>query len=159
MFHPVNGRQGFDALPLPNVKIEIPSFDVIRKMLEREDELRLSKKYQDLFADPGHNAIHIAAKAQEQVAEEFGYNGADIPQIIDVLRAAPAFFPEQKDQICRIPHYLKFNRSSKGTLEVGSSIIDVPLIQLNGSGTTLFSYLSGIRNPRRPIMIASGSYS
>jgi len=159
MFHAVNGRQGFDALPKPLLSIPIPTFEVVLKMLQREDELRLSAKYQDLFADPGHNAIHIAALAQKQVAEEFGYSGDQMDQIVDVLRAAISFFPEKQTEICRVPHYLKFNRSKKGTFDIGSSIIDVPLVTICGRDTTLFKYLNEIRNKERPILIASGSYS
>jgi len=128
-------------------------------MLKREDELRLSDKYQALFANPGHNAIHIAAKAQEEVAEEFGYKGYEVGAIVDVIRAATAFYPEHKEEICRIPHYLKFNRSKKGTFEVGSPLVDVPLVKLDGSMTSLFSHINSLKYNKKPILICSGSYS
>lgn len=46
-------RYGFDALPKPNVTIEIPSLEIMTKVLKREEELRLSDKYQAMFANPG----------------------------------------------------------------------------------------------------------
>lgn len=35
------------------MNIEIPSLDVMTKILRREEELRLSDKYQAMFANPG----------------------------------------------------------------------------------------------------------
>jgi len=157
MFHPVNGRFGFDLLPKPEVDIPIPSEEVMKAMLKREDELRLSDKYQEMFANPGKNAIHIAEIVQEQVAEEFGYTLPETKsQIIAVIRAAAAFY---SPEICSIPHYVKFNKSAKGNFDVGSTLKDVKLAQLNGQETTLFSYIKSLRYQERPILICSGSYS
>lgn len=127
-------RFGFDALPKPSVDIAIPSLMQMKQMLQREDELRLGDKYQALFANPGapthscsssfvgNNAIHVAALVQAQVVEEFGYEGQEAEQAISVMRAALAFYPEQKEEICKIPHYLKYNRAAKGKFEVGTSL-------------------------------------
>lgn len=159
MFHPVNGRYGFDALPKPEVDISIPSYDILKDMLIREDELRLSEKFQNLFADPGNNAIHVAELVQQQVADEFGYKGEDAPKIIDVLRAVISFYPEKKDEITKIPHYLKFNRSARGSFEIGDPIKDVRLAKLNGEETSLFKYMEGTKYPSKPFLICTGSYS
>jgi len=159
MFHPVNGRYGFDALPKPEIDLPIPSLDLLKNMLKREEELRLSDKYQALFANPGNNAIHVAELAQEQVADEFGYTGEEVSQIISVIRSAPAFYPEAKTEICQIPHYLKFNRSAKGKFEVGDKIQDVKVATLQGKETSLFKHLKDLKYPDRPILICSGSYS
>jgi hypothetical protein len=110
-------------LPKPLVDIAIPSLDQIKLMLQREDDLRLGEKYQALFADPGNNAIHVAELVQAQVAREFGYEGKDAEEVVNVMRAALAFYPEEKPEICKIPHYLKFNRSAQGKFQIGMGVL------------------------------------
>lgn len=84
------------------------------KMLKLEEELRVSERYQKKFADPDENAIHVAAEAQEEVLRTFGVQDSELEDMLGVLRAAPALYPEHKEEICRIPHYRKFNRSARG---------------------------------------------
>jgi len=61
MFHPVNGRSGFDLLPPPPNSDQKPPLETMIKMLRREEELRLSDSIQKRFADPSVDTIHVAA--------------------------------------------------------------------------------------------------
>jgi hypothetical protein len=172
MFHPVNGRCGFDALPPPEFPPgqTKPPLETIKAMLKREDELRLSAPVQARFADPAFDAIRIAEQVQEQVVSEFF--GLDAPPEIrqlglDIIRAAPALYPENPE-IRRIPHYLKYNRSRRGELEAGDLIPDAYLARLSGAPVTLFETLSSLtcgskldnsNEAPSTVVIACGSYT
>lgn len=177
MFHPVNGRNGFDALPPPEFPpgTEKPSLETIKAMLKREDELRLSPTVQARFADPSFDAILIAADVQEQVVTEFGFGASkETLQLgIECIRAAPALYPDNPE-IRRIPHYLRYNRSRRGELEPGDTIPNAYLAQLSGAPVHLFKCLDSLTNrpessplPPQPSLqrtprtavIACGSYT
>jgi len=61
MFHPSNGRDNFEPLPPPEdwncsgnvgataLKEMLPSKEILKKMLAREDELRLTEEVQDRY--------------------------------------------------------------------------------------------------------------
>ena len=180
MFHPVNGRVGFDALPPPEFPpgYEKPPLETITAMLKREDDLRLSPTVQARFADPSFDAILIAADVQEQVAKEFGFGDSE-PMLrlgVDIIRAAPALYPENQE-IRRIPHYLRYNRSRRGELEAGDLIPNAYLAQLSGAPVHLFRCLDTltdnnnntnhketapaypIQRAPRTVVIACGSYT
>eukprot|EP01087_Luapelamoeba_hula_P010647 TRINITY_DN2825_c0_g1_i1.p1 TRINITY_DN2825_c0_g1~~TRINITY_DN2825_c0_g1_i1.p1 ORF type:complete len:388 (-),score=61.11 TRINITY_DN2825_c0_g1_i1:631-1794(-) len=145
MFHRVNGRVGFDALPAPELPagFEKPPIETVKAMLKREDELRLSPAVQARFADPSFDAIVIAAQVQAQVATEFGFVSPELHRLgIDIMQAAPALYPEHRADICRIPHYRKYNRSRRGDLEPGDTVPDAYLAHLSGAPVRLFEYLN-----------------
>ena len=182
MFHKCNGRNGFDALGAPELPAgyKIPPIETVKQMLVREDQLRLSPAIQARFADSNLDAILIAEDVQIQVAKEFGFNRdpQNVQLGVDLIRSAPALYPDHPE-IKRIPHYLKYNRSKMGTLEVGDIIPDVPLHSLSTKPITLYSKLRQLhhslptdslsvinntninnnKNYVKPVVIACGSYS
>jgi len=135
MFHAVNGRKGFDAVSAPEIPQGIckPSVEVIKAMLTREDQLRLSPQVQARFADSNFDAITIAEDVQKQVAKEFGWGldgNEDMTKLgIDIIRGAPALYPDHPE-IRKIPHYLKYNRSRMGDLDIGHSAPDVNFVPI-----------------------------
>jgi len=156
MFHPVNGRLGFDAVPTPVVTGPLPDVGVMIKMLKHEEELRKSERYQNLFANPDLNAVHVAAEAQKEVVTKFGFSDR-VDEVVDILRAAPKLYPDHKEAICRIPHYRKFNRSEQGALSVGDPLPDVPLVSLNLKTTTLHKWMEENCLKSQPLVICNGS--
>jgi hypothetical protein len=154
MFHPVNGRRGFDLVPPPPNSDQKPPLETMIKMLHREEELRLSDPIQKRFADPSVDTIHVAADVQLQVVREFGFND----DMVDMIRAAPALYPTCPE-VRRIPHYQKFNRAREGHLISGSPVPNCPISLLNGTTTTLFDYFNHHFDTTKPILIAAGSYT
>uniref|UniRef100_A0A6B2LE57 F-box domain-containing protein n=1 Tax=Arcella intermedia TaxID=1963864 RepID=A0A6B2LE57_9EUKA len=161
MFHPVNGRRGFDLLPPPPPEIaqHKPPVDTMIKMLKREDELRLSEEFQKKFAQPDLNTIHVASEIQEQVVKEFGFE--DVKVGVELMRTAPSLYPESQ-QVRRIPHYQKFNRAKDGALKEGSRIPNSKVALINGINISLHQYLDNLIAPQPkpiPVVLISGSYS
>eukprot|EP01121_Diplochlamys_sp_Union-15-3_P021666 TRINITY_DN8891_c0_g1_i2.p1 TRINITY_DN8891_c0_g1~~TRINITY_DN8891_c0_g1_i2.p1 ORF type:complete len:366 (+),score=40.92 TRINITY_DN8891_c0_g1_i2:98-1195(+) len=156
MFHPVNGRVGFDLLPVPQNITEKPSVEVMKQILKREDELRLSAEVQALFSDPGNDTVHVAAIVQERVAKEFGFQ--NVEEAVSIIRSVPALYPDHPE-LHRIPHYQKYNRSKRGSLNVGDTIPDVPLSFLDGAPISLLRYVDKYCTPGKLLVINSGSFS
>jgi len=156
MFHPVNGRRGFDALPPPTHIKDIPPIELMTAILKREDQLRLSPEVQGKFADPSFDTIHVAAEVQEQVAREFGF--PDIAVAVEMIRAAPALYPNNPE-IRKIPHYLKFNRSCQGALQCGDTVPDAYLAKLTGAPVGLYEFIESLENKSKPLVVNAGSYS
>lgn len=170
MFHPVNGRTGFDALPPPEFPpgVEKPSLEKLKAMLQRENDLRLSPEVQARFADASFDAISIAADVQEQVAIEFGYG--ESPEMIklglDIIRSAPLLYPDEPS-LRSIPHYVKYNRSRRGELDPVCPIPDARLAHLSGAPVTLFDCLESVsrcavnfeESLPSTVVIACGSYT
>lgn len=152
MFHPVNGRTGFDSLPPPKFPpgMSKPSVEKLKEMLKRENDLRLSTEVQSKFADPSFDAISIAADVQERVVCEFGYCGtSEMTKLgLEIIRSAPLLYPEDQD-LRNIPHYVKYNRSRRGEMEPGDSIPDAFLANLSSSPITLFECLDSVCSSKK----------
>jgi len=183
MFHPVNGRRGFDLLPAPpGARERAPTAEVMVRMLQREEELRLSAEIQEQFANPKLDTIHVAAEVQKRVAREFGFS--DIEETVTWIRSAPAIYPDCPE-VKKIPHYQKFNRARDGDTKVGDTIPDATVANLNGIPMTLYGHLDKFFTEekfatnringtleethevigklggkrRKPVVICAGSYS
>jgi len=157
MFHPVNGRRGFDLLkPDSNLVEKKPSLETMIQMLKREDELRLSPEIQKLFANPGFDTIHVAEEVQKQVVNEFGFENME--ESLSFIRTAPLLYPESPE-VCKIPHYMKFNRSKQGELNVGDTIPNSKLAHLDGVPIDLHKYIDSQLGHYKPIIINAGSYT
>jgi len=182
MFHPVNGRQGFELLKVTEEqKLNRPPIEIIKAMLKREDDLRLSPRVQALFNDPSIDTIHVGEEVQKEVITEFFGKQAkeEMEKKLYQLRAAPALYSEKSEEIKRIPHYLKYNRSEQGTLNIGDIAPNFPLATLSCQITSFYnfiqsqlkylnlsntlnsslSHMSTLSNKIRPLLIAAGSYT
>jgi len=156
MFHPVNGRCGFDLVkPSKELIDSKPPLDKMVAMLKREEELRLSDAVQAKFSNPDNDAIHVAAHVQEQVIEEFGYKDK---KAVDYIRCAPGLYPKN-ELITRIPHYQKFNRARQGDLTPGKPAPQAKLAYLNGTNVMLHDYMATHFSNGKPTVIISGSYT
>lgn len=148
MFHPTNGRNNFEHLPILWKGI-LPEAATVARMLAREKELRLRDENQEAYACPGPSTA-VTEWIQLRVCREFGLSDAHV----DVLRGAAALYPNHH-QMKEIPHYVRFNRSRSGDLRPGMTAPDVPLATATGDRTTLTRHL----DPERPTVLIAGSTS
>jgi len=157
MFHPVNGRKGFDLLsPCPKLVSKKPSLDIMVQMLKREDELRLSPAIQEKFSNPDFDTIHVAEEVQKQVVSEFGFENME--ETLSMIRSAPLLYPECPE-VRKIPHYINFNRSKQGDLSVGDTIPNSKLAYVDGTPIDLYKYIDSYFYNNKPIIINAGSYT
>ena len=182
MFHPVNGRHNFAAMgvvvsdnpvcdesgclsPLNFVHSNCavpelaagftkPPPDIMAAMLAREQMMRLSAETQALYADPSLDSIAITSDLQVQVVREFGFPDS----FVQLLRGAANLYTREELSFDKLPHYVRFNRSRKGHLSVGSSVPNVPLCFVGETGQKKNLLLSEI-DVARPTVIAAGSFT
>eukprot|EP00698_Gefionella_okellyi_P002070 TRINITY_DN1194_c0_g1_i1.p1 TRINITY_DN1194_c0_g1~~TRINITY_DN1194_c0_g1_i1.p1 ORF type:complete len:246 (+),score=38.08 TRINITY_DN1194_c0_g1_i1:106-843(+) len=114
------------------------SLATLKKMLRRENDLRLSAEYQQRFTsvtktlDAGSMWIHVVEELQERVVREFGYGPSrELVQYgVDLLRAAQAMYPDDQE-IREIALYIKYNRCRDGDLNVGDVAPNVALYPMD----------------------------
>lgn len=149
MFHPSNGRDNFAPFT-PCVPFQdMPSRDVLIKILTRDNELRLTKEIQDDYWVSEYPSL-VTLKVQTQAVREFGFEN---PWII------PSAISYYKDDVAMmdIPHYVKYNRSQPGKIQIGQSVPDLPLTTMQGCGTSLLSSLAP--HTSLPVVLVAGSYT
>ena len=118
----------------------------IRKILVRENELRLSPAVQLRFSEAEKSGssdwIEVAGEVQSEVLAEFG------------IRPTPSALNELRVSAVRIgiSLYVVHNRASAGYLEIGSKAPDVPLFDLSGVPKNLLDY----QRPGRPLVVLAG---
>jgi hypothetical protein len=122
-------------------------------MLIRENELRLSTEYQKRYNDAEKTStsswLDITDELQRQIIREFDLD-EEMDDALLCLRCATQMYPDLKT----IPLYIKYNRARDGDLQIGDTIPDVPVIQLDGKESQLFDGLKS-----SPTILISGSYS
>ncbi|UJR26446.1 hypothetical protein I4U23_007776 [Adineta vaga] len=159
MAHVTSGRTNFtyDDLIKSNIIQSSQSFipkSLLKRMLIRENELRLSDEYQKRFSEAEQSSssswLNVVNELQEQVVREFHLDD-EMDNAILCLRCATQIYPDLKD----IPLYTKYNRARDGDLQVGDVAPDVPIIQLDGQEGQLFDGLKS----SSPTVLISGSYS
>jgi hypothetical protein len=156
MFAHVNGRNGFNLLEQPKTKLSLDR-EIVTKMLQRDNDLRLSSEVQARFGDSRTDAIAVAIQVQEQVLSEFGFHAEDDRKdALAIMRAAPAIYGKE---MCRIPHYMKFNRARDGELLPGTMVPDANMITPALNRCTLLEYMKNHPHPDRPFLLCAGSYS
>lgn len=182
MFHPVNGRLNFAemgvivsdspesaeatscfspldlihsncAVPVLAANFTKPPPDVMAAMLAREQKLRLSPETQALYADLSVDSIAITSDLQVQVVREFGFPDS----YVQLLRGAANLYTREELAFDKLPHYVRFNRSTRGHLSVGSSVPNVPLCFVGQSMQK--SLLLREMDAARTTVIAAGSFT
>lgn len=132
-------------------KLKIIPKDTIMKMLERENELRLSDEYQRLYekVEKGWDMdwLDVTHQLQIRVIKEFNID--DLDDGLYQLRTATQKYPEFSD----IPLYVKYNRSRIGDLNVGDDAPNFQLYNLDYECEHL------IDKTQRCQLIVGGSYS
>jgi len=127
--------------------------DVVRKMLHRENQLRLDPRVQRRFHDAEKRDdtdwIDVATALQREILVEFGLDGASDAILSAYQRAALRHGD--------VPIHQIFNRSRRGYLRVGdavpSSLRVVPLRSENRVPLTSLA-MDGV-----PLVLLAGSYS
>lgn len=104
-------------------------FELIKAMLEREEELRLSHETMDLIRMEGpDNYGNIMHRIQLQVAHEFGY--VDDEKVgLDFIRCAETILKSRPDLVAIVKetsYYRKFNRCMDGSIVVGGVAPKLP---------------------------------
>lgn len=129
----------------------IPDDDTVRRMLERENELRVSEEVQLRFEEAERSGsttdwIEVATEVQKEVLREFNV----AQEALHAYRCAA-----NKHQVSL---YVKYNRARQGDLKVGSQAPDVPVGSIENGGSSLQSLL-GAQHMDRPLVIIAGSLS
>lgn len=196
MFHPVNGRFNYDPIDVSCDYRELmdedpeavnyavpplhlfhfktkPSADVMIAMLNLEQQLRLSPEVQQLYAgtmDP----LFVTTQVQLQVVRQFGFPDS----FVRFIRGARSLYSLEDIPHEKLPHYMRFNRSSPGTLTVGDPAPDMTMLLPTGHTTPqpslaevkLSDYIKLLQlrselpigdslSRERPLVIAAGSYT
>jgi hypothetical protein len=122
-------------------------------MLIRENELRVSDEYQKRYDEAetlsSSSWLDVTDELQRQIIREFNLDD-EMDDALLCLRCATQMYPDLKT----IPLYIKYNRARDGDLQIGDTIPDVPVIQLDGKESQLFDGLKS-----SPTILISGSYS
>lgn len=186
MFHPVNGRLNFEVMGLivsdndnvncfaasdaihsncsvPALKptFQRPHPEVMAAMLAREQALRLSPETQSQYADLSLDHIAITTDLQIRVVREFGYPDS----YVQLLRAAAQLYSRDELPFEALPHYVRYNRSAKGELSVGSAVPDVPLyfvgeqLLQNSAPVHRLPFSLVEKETHLPMVIAAGSFT
>eukprot|EP00698_Gefionella_okellyi_P019658 TRINITY_DN6058_c0_g1_i1.p1 TRINITY_DN6058_c0_g1~~TRINITY_DN6058_c0_g1_i1.p1 ORF type:complete len:225 (-),score=40.22 TRINITY_DN6058_c0_g1_i1:541-1215(-) len=133
----------------------VPDQELLKKMLRRETELRLSPEIQALYAQAERSGtedwMDVTNRMQRQLVRDFGF-GAVEDAVVDMLRRASVLYPHDSD-FRTIPLYVRHNRARQGDLVRGSPVPDVPLAHEDGSLTSLHK----LQLPGRPLVVLAGS--
>jgi len=130
--------------------------ELARKMLRRENELRMSEEAQRRFDEAEKRQdmdwIFIAHDLQRQVLREFDFD-PNSSKDLHRLRMAALEHPD-------IPIHQVYNRAREGFLRVGDVIpSSLSLAPLRDTGESARRSLVGLITPRVPLVVMAGSYS
>ena len=95
----------------------------------------------------------MTTQLQLQVVGEFGFPASHV----QLLRAAKQLYSREELPLEQLPHYVRFNRSARGDLRVGSAVPDVPL-HWRSSAANL-SLLDIADRQQQPLVVVAGSYT
>lgn len=149
MFHPTNGRYNFLPIAPPVPFEEMPDRETLVKILQKDNELRLSKDVQEEYWISDY-PTGITLAVQTQAVSEYGYSN---PWIIP---SALSYYASDKE-IMSIPHYVKYNRSRQGKLACGDLIPDLPLTTTQGCATSMRALMEP--HASAPVVLVAGSYT
>ncbi|CAF0719577.1 unnamed protein product [Rotaria sp. Silwood1] len=146
MAHVTSGRATFTYQDLINTnpsttpKSFIPK-SLLKRMLIRENELRLSDEYQKRYCEAekissSSSWLNVTDELQRQIIHEFNLDD-EMDDALLCLRCATQIYPDLK----HIPLYVQYNRARDGDLKIGDIAPNVPVVQLNGQQTQLFDGL------------------
>jgi len=142
--------------PVQAVPESCLSVELLKKMVLRENELRLSPQWQLKFqsAELRHNTdwLECVAALQLQVAREFGLS--DVVAGAHALRTARYIHPDER-LFHEVPIYVKYNRARSGSLRVGDEVESVPVVRLGGEVVSLWD----MGGDEEPLVIIGGSHS
>jgi hypothetical protein len=132
--------------------------DLLKRMLERENQIRLSEDQQFLYSQvedihKGRDWMDLTEDLQLGVVREFGFVGHEQEQwALGILRTATQIYPDLKD----IPLYVKYNRARRGRLQEGMEMPNVKLIEVESGNLVL---LGDLCHKMMPTVLVAGSYT
>ncbi|CAF1337354.1 unnamed protein product [Rotaria sordida] len=161
MAHVTSGRATFTYEDLINSnpstvsKSFIPK-SLLKRMLIRENELRLSDEYQKRYCEAEKTStssssswLNVTDELQRQIIREFNLDD-EMDDALLCLRCATQIYPDLK----HIPLYVQYNRARDGNLQISDIAPNVPVIQLDGQESQLFDGLKSSST-----VLIGGSYS
>jgi len=156
MLFPTSGRIGFD--PLPYHGPIIPK-SILKAMLTRENEIRLTEKVQNQYDSCALNDsdmyTFVTETVQKQVLQEFHF--PDDSQSLNMLRSALTMYPNDSE-LKELVYYHKYNRSRQGDLSVGDDI-DMSLIPISNLQGNSIQSLESFERKGSPLILIAGSIS
>lgn len=148
---PCSGAQVFEKVTPPRWSV-----DLLKKMVLRENELRLSSHWQLKFqsAEARHDTdwLECVAALQLQVVREFGLS--DVVAGAHALRTARYMYPDEPF-FQQVPIYVKYNWAKSGSLRMGDEVENVPLVRLGGEVVSLWE----MGGDEEPLVVIGGSHS
>ena len=142
----------------------LDTYPVLMRMLDRENELRLSESVNSAIRTYGHSAYgDIMDAVQRHVAEEFGY-GDDVDRGVSFMRCAESIYAgdaERLREIREVSYYRKYNRCKDGDVVVGEPYPPLPpLFECADSLQRVDIFDAYYISPgKKPLVLLAGSYS
>lgn len=133
----------------------LPDVEILKRMVRREKELRLSLEWQERFAaaerELDKDWLDCVEELQSQVVREFGFHD----KVVHTLRTAHLVHPS--DQFFReVPLHVRYNRARNGPLVEGAQVpVDVRVARLDGTETPLWN----LGGDSEPLVLIGGSRS
>jgi len=129
-----------------------------KKVLQKEDELRSSEWAQNEYgADDSEAWLRdVTLKIQRRALTE-----NDLPansKYLDMLHTCRLAF-ENDPEMNKLTVYQRYDRSTAGTLKAGDDLPDAPLLNFDGSLTSLHEYILTTHDSNKPLVIYSASVS
>jgi len=138
MLFPTSGRHGFRPIESSFTTLADDK-DILKAMLRRDIELRLSDEIQnefDAMLNRNECLANLCERVQRQVVTEFGF---ELESGLNFLRSAVGRYPNDSE-ISDIAFYIKYNRSEQGSLRPGDRILDADLWSVDQQPVSLLDY-------------------
>lgn len=155
MYHSTSGKNGYRYVGTPrSVATTIPK-NVMKQILIRENELRLSRQYHELISQQESLAWirDTTVMLQIQALSEHGYSGQ---AALRALQAARVTYLND-NEMNKLTVYQRMDRSREGDLVNNSPLPNVTLSYLDGTTTTLRGYLDKRKDKTLPVALMAGS--
>jgi len=150
-------EDAYAPTPATNGFVPFIPVDTLRKMLIRENELRLSQETQARYADAETrwdiDWMLVTEELQHQVVQEFGFQDR-MDEALYSLRCAHIIHPDQAD-FKTFPLYVKYNRAKDGTIVEGLPAPDTKAFTLDGKEVSLLDH----QKDGKALVLVGGSYS
>jgi len=119
---------------------------LVKKMLLRENELRLSPEiqaeYEEAEKTNSTSWLQVTDRLQRRIVTEFRLE-EEMEEALTCFRCSTQIYPDLKD----IPLYVVNNRARDGELKEGDCIPNVPVYTVDGIKLSLYEFMSKVEMP------------
>jgi hypothetical protein len=154
-----DGWNGYAGCGDPRPQFYINNRDLLRRVLEKETELRLSQGWQDEYSK--HDSLPWAFEVTErlQKAALSACGVAPTEYSLASLQSSRSYLLNDKTMQISIPQ--RFDVSRRGNLYRGSLAPDVSLHHLDGTAVPMMALLASMQSFPKPlpVLILAGSVS